>query len=65
MLRMFEMEGAQYSWIKNVEIENISKVRNVYIYSLQNEIKECYLHTGIDGYGHNRGYGIVLTAQLE
>jgi hypothetical protein len=28
--------------------------------SLQNEIRECYVHIGIDGYGRDRGYGILL-----
>lgn len=30
------------------------------IESLQSEIRECYVHTGIDGYGRDRGYGILL-----
>jgi hypothetical protein len=30
------------------------------INSLQNEIRECYVHIGIDGYGRDRGYGIFL-----
>jgi hypothetical protein len=55
-----EMDGAQYSWVKNVEIKNV-KERAIWILeSLQNEIRECYVHIGIDGYGHDRGYGIRL-----
>ena len=30
------------------------------INSLQNEIRECYVHDGIDGYGRDHGYGIFL-----
>ena len=57
---MIEMDGAQYSWIMNVEIENIQRRGMWVINSLQNEIRECYVHTGIDGYGRDRGYGILL-----
>ena len=28
--------------------------------SLENEIRESYVHVGIDGYGRDRGYGIFL-----
>jgi hypothetical protein len=57
---IIEMDGAQYSWIKDVEIENIQRRGMWVINSLQNEIRECYMHTGIDGYGRDRGYGILL-----
>jgi hypothetical protein len=57
---MIEMDGAQYSWIKNVEIKNIQRRGMWIIDSLQNEIRECYVHIGIDGYGRDRGYGIFL-----
>ncbi len=57
---MIEMDGAQYSWIKNVEIKNIQRRGMWIIDSLQNEIRECYVHVGIDGYGRDRGYGIFL-----
>ncbi len=57
---MIEMDGAQYSWIMNVEIENVQRRGMWVINSLQNEIRECYVHTGIDGYGRDRGYGILL-----
>ena len=57
---MIEMDGAQYSWVKNVEIQNIQRRAMWIINSLQNEIRECYVHTGIDGYGRDRGYGILL-----
>jgi len=32
--------------------------------SLQNEIRECYVHIGIDGYGRDRGYGSYLGGGL-
>ena len=57
---MIEMDGAQYSWIKNVEIANIQRRAMWVIDSLQNEIRECYVHTGIDGYGRDHGYGIFV-----
>ena len=57
---MIEMDGAQYSWIKNVEIKNVQRRAMWVIDSLQNEIRECYIHIGIDGYGRDRGYGIYL-----
>jgi hypothetical protein len=57
---MIEMDGAQYSWVKNVEIKNIQRRGMWIIDSLQNEIRECYVHIGIDGYGRDRGYGIFL-----
>ena len=57
---MIEMDGAQYSWVKNVEIKNIQRRAMWVIDSLQNEIRECYIHVGIDGYGRDRGYGIFV-----
>jgi hypothetical protein len=57
---MIEMDGAQYSWIKGVEIKNVQRRGMWVINSLQNEIRESYLHVGIDGYGRDRGYGILL-----
>lgn len=57
---MIEMDGAQYSWVRNVEIKNIQRRAMWVINSLQNEIRECYVHIGIDGYGRDRGYGIFL-----
>jgi hypothetical protein len=57
---MIEMDGAQYSWIKNVELKNIQRRGMWVIDSLQNEIRECYIHIGIDGYGRDRGYGIFV-----
>jgi hypothetical protein len=57
---MIEMDGAQYSWVKNVEIKNVQRRAMWVIDSLQNEIRECYVHIGIDGYGRDRGYGILL-----
>jgi hypothetical protein len=57
---MIEMAGAQYSWVRNVEISNIQRRGMWIIGSLQNEIRECYVHIGIDGYGRDRGYGILL-----
>ncbi len=59
---MIEMDGAQYSWIKNVELENIQRRGMWVINSLQNEIRETYIHLGLDGYGRDRGYGILLDA---
>jgi hypothetical protein len=57
---VIEMDGAQYSWVKNVEIENIQRRAMWVIDSLQNEIRECFVHVGIDGYGRDRGYGLFV-----
>jgi hypothetical protein len=57
---MIEMDGAQYSWVKNVEIKNIQRRAMWVIESLQSEIREVYVHTGIDGYGRDHGYGIFI-----
>jgi hypothetical protein len=57
---MIEMDGAQYSWVKNVEIKNIQRRAMWVIESLQCEIREVYVHTGLDGYGRDHGYGIFL-----
>ena len=57
---MIEMDGAQYSWVRNVEIENIQRRAMWVIECLQNEIRQVYVHTGIDGYGRDHGYGIFL-----
>ena len=57
---VIEMDGAQYSWVRNVEIKNVQRRAMWVIDSLQNEIRECYIHIGIDGYGRDRGYGILL-----
>ncbi len=57
---MIEMDGAQYSWVKNVEIKNVQRRAMWVIDSLQNEIRDMYIHIGIDGYGRDRGYGIFL-----
>jgi hypothetical protein len=57
---MIEMDGAQYSWVKNVEIRNIERRGMWIIDSLQNEIRQCYIHIGIDGYGRDRGYGMFV-----
>ena len=57
---MIEMDGAQYSWVKNVEIKNVQRRGMWIIDSLQNEIRECYVHIGIDGYGRDRGYGMFI-----
>ncbi len=57
---VIEMDGAQYSWVRNVEIRNVQRRAMWVINSLQDEIRECYVHIGIDGYGRDRGYGILL-----
>ncbi len=57
---MIEMDSAQYSWVKNVEIKNIQRRAMWVINSLQNEIRECYVHEGIDGNGRDHGYGIFI-----
>jgi hypothetical protein len=59
---LIEMDGAQYSWVRNVEIERIQRRAIWLIESLQNDIRGCYFHEGIDGYGRDRGYGLLVDA---
>jgi hypothetical protein len=57
---LVEMQGTQNSWLRNVEIENIDWRAVWLLYGLQNEIRECYIHTSINGYGRSHGYGIYM-----
>jgi len=57
---LIEMDGAEYSWVKDVEIERIMRRAIWLIESLRNEIRGCYFHDGIDGYGRDRGYGLLV-----
>jgi hypothetical protein len=59
---MIEMDAAQYSWLKNIEIKRVNRRAVWLIESLQNEIRECYFHDGIGGFGRDRGYGVLADA---
>jgi len=59
---MIEMDAAQYSWLKNVEIRRVNRRAVWLIESLQNEIRESYFHDGIGGFGRDRGYGVLADA---
>jgi hypothetical protein len=59
---MIEMDSAQYSWLKNVEIKRPKRRAVWLIESLQNEIRESYFHDGIGGFGRDRGYGVLADA---
>ena len=59
---MIEMDAAQYSWLKNVEIKQVKRRAVWLIESLQNEIRESYFHDGIGGFGRDRGYGVLADA---
>lgn len=59
---MIEMDAAQYSWLKNLEIKQVKRRAVWLIESLQNEIRESYFHDGIGGFGRDRGYGVLADA---
>ena len=59
---MIEMDGAQYSWVRNVEITRVNRRAIWLIESLQNEIRDCYIHDAIGGFGRDRGYGVLIDA---
>jgi len=59
---MIEMDAAQYSWLKNVEIKRVNRRAVWLIESLQCEIRESYFHDGIGGFGRDRGYGVLADA---
>ena len=59
---MIEMDAAQYSWLKNVEINRVNRRAVWLIESLQCEIRESYFHDGIGGFGRDRGYGVLADA---
>jgi hypothetical protein len=57
---LVEIDGAAYSWLRRVELENADWRLVWMIESLHNEIRENYFHTGINGYGRAHGYGVLL-----
>jgi hypothetical protein len=59
---MIEMDAAQYCWLKGVELTRIKRRAVWLIESLQNEIRQCYFHDGIGGYGRDRGYALLADA---
>jgi hypothetical protein len=57
---LIEMQGSQYCWLKNVEVERVDWRAVWMLYGLQNEIRECYFHESINGYGRSHGYGVLV-----
>lgn len=57
---LVEIDGAAYSWLKNVELSNADWRLVWMIESLHNEIRNSYFHTGLTGYGRSHGYGVLL-----
>lgn len=57
---MIEMDSAQYSWVRDVEIKNVQRRALWMVNSLQNEITRCFVHIGLSGYGRDNGYGIFV-----
>ncbi len=60
---IIEMDSAQYSWLKNVEVSRMNRRGCWHINSLQNEIRECTFHDAINGFGRDHGYGFQLSLQ--
>jgi len=56
---LIEMDGAQYCWLKNIEVERVNQRGVWLIESLQNEIRESYFHNAINGFGRSYGYGVL------
>jgi len=56
---LIEMDGAQYCWLKNIEVERVNQRGVWLIESLQNEIRNSYFHDAINGFGRSYGYGIL------
>ncbi|HVE39815.1 MAG TPA: glycosyl hydrolase family 28-related protein [Planctomycetota bacterium] len=60
---LIEVQGAQYCWLKRVDISRMNR-RGVWsVLSLQNEVRECTIRDSIGGYGHDHGYGVQLDGQ--
>lgn len=57
---LIEMQGTQYCWLKNVEVERTDWRAVWMLQSLQNEIRESYFHESINGYGRSHGYGVLV-----
>jgi hypothetical protein len=55
--------GALYSWLKNVEVENVDWRAVWMTWSVGCEIRDSYFHTSINGYGHSHGYGVTVSHQ--
>ncbi len=57
---MIFLQGVQYCWIKNVEIENIYVGGLQTYYALQSEFTDNYIHNA-SNFSDGGGYGIVIT----
>jgi hypothetical protein len=57
---LIELQGAQYCWLRNVEVERVDWRAVWVLGSLQNEIRESYFHESINGYGRSHGYGVLV-----
>jgi hypothetical protein len=60
---IIEMDGAQYSWLRNVEVTGMKRRGLWHIDSLQNEIRDSSFHDAVAGFGRDRGYGLQLDLQ--
>jgi hypothetical protein len=58
-----EMDGAQYSWLKNVDVSRMRRRGVWHIESLQNEIRDSVFHDAVAGFGRDRGYGVQIDNQ--
>jgi hypothetical protein len=58
-----EMDGAQYCWLRNVDVSRMKRRGVWHVESLQNEIRDCVFREAAAGYGRDRGYGLQIDAQ--
>lgn len=57
---LVEMQGTQFSWLRNVEVEWAHWRLVWMLQSLQNEIRGSLFHESLSGYGRSHGYGVLL-----
>jgi hypothetical protein len=57
---MVFLQGAQYCWVRNIEITNINADGIFTYYAVQSEFRDNYIHGAFD-YGNSQAYGIALS----
>lgn len=57
---LVEMQGTQNCWLRNVEIEKVDWRAVWLLHGVNNEIRDCYFHHSVNGYGRSHGYGVLV-----
>ena len=57
---LIEMQATHCCWLRNVEVERVDWRAVWMLISLQNEIRDCYFHESLSGYGRSHGYGVLV-----